>query len=121
MRVNTAKTERGGNTAIEVKSSDAFAVFVKFAQGAMVSGNAKAVARMDGIAGRSISAADNDKVGRLTRFNEAKFDNDFVRALFFKAVCDMFGGEANLLDGVRTDAATMQSLLPKSKRGLPRV
>lgn len=35
---------------------------------------------MDGVAGRSISAADSDKVGRLTRSNEAKLDNDFVRA-----------------------------------------
>ncbi len=87
-----------------------FRQFVQFAERQANPAKSEAIARVTGgrdtLAGRTITAAENDRVhhwNNLFRRSDANAtENNDARALFREAVFEMFGGEANLPEGVRT-------------------
>ena len=91
-------------TPTQINATTQFNQFVDFAQLAMKDGNTKAIAR-EGVAFtasdgttilRTVGAATGDKVYAIRRSRDNKQANDAARALFKKAVGDMFGGESRI-------------------------
>lgn len=88
-----------------------FRQFVQFAEQQTDPAKSEAVARVtgdrDALAGRTITAAGNDRVHHWYNFRGARSDvnateNNDARALFREAVFSMFGGEENVPDSVKT-------------------
>ena len=82
-----------------------FQRFVDFARAAHETGNAKSIARVgEGTAleGHTITAATTDKVAAFRRSRTDMDANNVVRDIFRQSVIDMFGGESNVPENVRT-------------------
>jgi len=98
--------------AITVNLNNAqFSQFVQFAEKQANPANSEAIARVtgsrDALAGRTISAANTDKVYHWynpfgSRSKTDISENNDARALFRDAVCDMFGGMENVPEHVKT-------------------
>ena len=84
-----------------------FKAFTDFAQAKVDAGETKAIADANikrPLGGRRIVAvgtAQNDEVHKWTRTNDQYIVNDRTRALFKKAVIDMFGGESKIPESVK--------------------
>ena len=87
-----------------------FRQFVQFAEMQATPAKSEAVARVtgerDALAGRTITAATNDRVHHWYNYTGARSDtnateNNDARALFREAVFSMFGGEANVPESVK--------------------
>ena len=84
-----------------------FQKFYEFAQARKLEGKNTAIAKLGGdapadpLAERSIVAKKGDFIGKF-RFQASKDVNNAVRDLFKRTVIDMFGGERNIPDSVKT-------------------
>ena len=87
-----------------------FRQFVQFAEMQANPAKSEAVARVtgerDALAGRTITAATNDRVHHWYNYTGARSEtnateNNDARALFREAVFSMFGGEANVPENVK--------------------
>ena len=84
-----------------------FQKFYEFAQARKLEGKNTAIAKLGGdapadpLAERSIVAKKGDFIGKF-RFQASKDVNNAVRDLFRQTVIDMFGGERNIPDSVKT-------------------
>ena len=85
-----------------------FQKFYDFAQARKLEGKSTAIAKIDDniilnapLEERSITAKKGDFIGKF-RFKASKDVNNSVRTLFRQTVIDMFGGEKNIPDSVKT-------------------
>ena len=88
-------------TPTQINGAAQFNQFVDFAKLAEQAGNTKAIARVSTSDGdtttlRAIGTTTDDKVFAIRRSPDTKQANDAARALFKKAVADMFGGEDHI-------------------------
>jgi len=95
---------------IQISQNAQFAHFVDFARQQMQAGNAKAIARADGLSGmegaRKVTPASGDRLRGLFRprgRTAVDMDaNNAAREAFRNAVADMFGGEKNIPKSVKS-------------------
>ena len=95
--------------ALDINGYNAvFKKFTDFAQAKVDAGQTKAIAdahlQQPLLGGRrvlAVSTAQNDAVHKWTRTNDQYIVNDRTRALFKKAVADMFGGESKIPASVK--------------------
>ena len=83
-----------------------FKAFADFAAQSIEGGKSKAIARAGvaeagPLAGRTITAATGDKVGKIGRSASAKDANNVARGLFKSAIIEMFGGESRIPASVK--------------------
>ena len=93
--------------ALDINGYNAtFRKFANFAQAEVDAGRHKSIADagVKALKGRNIlavSTAKNDEVHKWTRTNDQYIVNDRTRALFKKAIVDMFGGESKIPESVK--------------------
>lgn len=91
-------------TPLQITASTQFKQFTDFALGEIMSGNSKAIARqgdastMPGVL--KITTTTDDKAFAIRRSQDNKNANDATRAMFKKAIADMFGGESRIPESV---------------------
>ena len=96
--------------------NEQFRRFVSFAEGRMAAGKDKAIASKGDIEKGGGTTLEERKIKVSNRFDwvslsifrwkGARDDNNAVRELFRKCVADMFGGEKNIPESVRTAMLT---------------
>ena len=92
--------------------NEQFSKFVSFAEGRMAAGKDKAIASKGDIEKGGGTTLEERNIKTSSRFDwvslsflrwkGARNDNNAVRELFRKCVADMFGGEKNIPESVRT-------------------
>ena len=98
-------------TPLQITGSKQFKQFTDFALGEIISGNSKAIARQGDISATpgvlKITTTTDDKAFAIRRSQENKNANNATRAMFQKAIADMFGGETHIPKSV-LDAMNMK-------------